>query len=86
MSIAGQFAGGTGRYMYHCHILEHEDEGMMRTFVVMPEEVMALDPHMDHGLHHSHWQVLRESPPPPASDGAPAGRCAPTGLGGWTTA
>jgi spore coat protein A len=54
VSIAGQFAGGTGRYMYHCHILEHEDEGMMRTFVVMPEEVMALDPHMDHGPHHDH--------------------------------
>jgi FtsP/CotA-like multicopper oxidase with cupredoxin domain len=54
VSIAGQFAGGTGRFMYHCHILEHEDEGMMRTFVVMPEEVMALDPHMDHGPHHAH--------------------------------
>jgi spore coat protein A len=52
--VAGQFAGGTGRFMYHCHILEHEDEGMMRTFVVMPDEVMALDPHMDHGPHHSH--------------------------------
>jgi Multicopper oxidase len=54
VSIAGQFAGGNGRYMYHCHILEHEDEGMMRTFVVMPEQVMALDPHMDHGPHHDH--------------------------------
>jgi o-aminophenol oxidase len=52
--IVGQFAGGAGRYMYHCHILEHEDEGMMRTFVVMPEEVMALNPHMDHGPHHAH--------------------------------
>lgn len=54
VSVAGRFSGGTGRYMYHCHILEHEDEGMMRTFVVMPEEVMALDPHMDHGPHHTH--------------------------------
>jgi FtsP/CotA-like multicopper oxidase with cupredoxin domain len=54
LAVAGQFGGGSGRYMYHCHILEHEDEGMMRTFVVMPEAVMALDPHMSHGPHHSH--------------------------------
>jgi FtsP/CotA-like multicopper oxidase with cupredoxin domain len=54
VSVAGQFAGGSGRYMYHCHILEHEDEGMMRTFVVMPEEVMALDPHMHDPHHHDH--------------------------------
>ena len=45
LSIAGQFGGGSGRYMYHCHILEHEDEGMMRTFVVMPEKVMPFDTH-----------------------------------------
>jgi FtsP/CotA-like multicopper oxidase with cupredoxin domain len=30
----------TGRYMYHCHILEHEDHEMMRPFVVMPPEVV----------------------------------------------
>ncbi|MGH3923585.1 MAG: multicopper oxidase domain-containing protein, partial [Pseudonocardiaceae bacterium] len=46
VSIIGQFGGASGRFVYHCHILEHEDEGMMSTFVVMPEEVMAVDPHM----------------------------------------
>lgn len=40
---AGRFTGGTGQYMYHCHLLEHEDEGMMRPWVAMPAEVMALD-------------------------------------------
>lgn len=40
---AGQFTGGTGQYMYHCHLLEHEDEGMMRHFAVVPAEVMAVD-------------------------------------------
>jgi FtsP/CotA-like multicopper oxidase with cupredoxin domain len=29
----------SGRYMYHCHILEHEDRDMMRPIVVMPEEL-----------------------------------------------
>lgn len=53
VSIIGQFGGASGRFMYHCHILEHEDEGMMSTFVVMPKEVMAVDPHnMDGGPHH----------------------------------
>jgi FtsP/CotA-like multicopper oxidase with cupredoxin domain len=53
VSIAGQFGGGNGRYVYHCHILEHEDEGMMRTFIVMPEEVMRIDPHLGDG-HEGH--------------------------------
>jgi o-aminophenol oxidase len=51
--IAGRFSGGTGRFMYHCHILEHEDSGMMGAFVVSPAEVMALDPH-GHGDDHHH--------------------------------
>ena len=29
------FADATGHYMYHCHILEHEDRGMMGQFVVV---------------------------------------------------
>jgi hypothetical protein len=32
-----------GRYMYHCHILEHEDRDMMRPIVIMP---MRLEPFM----------------------------------------
>ncbi|GIE90092.1 multicopper oxidase family protein [Actinoplanes regularis] len=50
VTVAGRFEGGTGRYVYHCHLLEHEDEGMMRPFVVMPGEVMAINPH--EGDHH----------------------------------
>ncbi|WP_042414196.1 multicopper oxidase family protein [Streptacidiphilus anmyonensis] len=40
VTVAGQFRGASGRYMYHCHILEHEDAGMMREFSVMPGAVM----------------------------------------------
>ena len=39
----------TGRYMYHCHILEHEDHEMMRPFVVMPPAVVE---HMHHAEMH----------------------------------
>ena len=32
--IIGDFSGSAGDYMYHCHILEHEDAGMMGYFRV----------------------------------------------------
>jgi FtsP/CotA-like multicopper oxidase with cupredoxin domain len=51
VSVAARFVEGNGRYVYHCHILEHEDAGMMRTFVVMPKEVMAMMGHMPHHAH-----------------------------------
>src|SRR6266542_769335 len=44
VDIVVRFAVFCGRYMYHCHILEHEDRDMMRPFDVMPAELM---PFMD---------------------------------------
>lgn len=44
VEIAVRFTKYCGRYMYHCHILEHEDRDMMRPFVTMPNELM---PFMD---------------------------------------
>jgi len=44
VGIAMTFSPFPGRYMYHCHILEHEDHDMMRPFVVVPPWV----PHHDH--------------------------------------
>ncbi|WP_242887723.1 multicopper oxidase family protein [Actinomadura litoris] len=41
VTVAGRFHGGTGNYVYHCHILEHEDHGMMRPFVVAPRTVQT---------------------------------------------
>jgi spore coat protein A len=40
VEIAVRFNTYAGRYMYHCHILEHEDRDMMRPFVSMPLELM----------------------------------------------
>jgi len=40
VEIAVRFTTYSGRYMYHCHILEHEDRDMMRPFVVMPPDLM----------------------------------------------
>jgi spore coat protein A len=54
VSIGVVFDGHAGRYMYHCHILEHEDMEMMRPFVVLPAEINALmDGMVMHGgMHH----------------------------------
>jgi spore coat protein A len=41
VTVAAIFDGYTGRYMYHCHILEHEDMEMMRPFIVLPAEALA---------------------------------------------
>ncbi len=44
VDIVVRFEPYAGRYMYHCHILEHEDRDMMRPFVVTPAELMpAMD-------------------------------------------
>jgi FtsP/CotA-like multicopper oxidase with cupredoxin domain len=40
VEIAVRFTTYSGRYMYHCHILEHEDRDMMRPFVTMPHDLM----------------------------------------------
>jgi spore coat protein A len=34
--IIVKFEGFTGRYVWHCHMLEHEDNEMMRPYVVVP--------------------------------------------------
>ncbi|MFI9201054.1 O-aminophenol oxidase PhsA [Streptomyces sp. NPDC053048] len=51
VDVIGRFHGAKGRFMYHCHVLEHEDMGMMRPFVVMPGEVLAFH-HGSGGGHH----------------------------------
>jgi spore coat protein A len=34
--IIVRFEGFAGRYVWHCHVLEHEDNEMMRPFDVVP--------------------------------------------------
>ena len=40
VELAVRFTTYAGRYMYHCHILEHEDRDMMRPFVTIAADVM----------------------------------------------
>jgi spore coat protein A len=42
VTVAGRLARQTGKVVYHCHFLDHEDEGMMRPFTVMPAPVNRL--------------------------------------------
>jgi spore coat protein A len=36
LTIVVRFEGYTGRYVFHCHMLEHEDNDMMRPYEVVP--------------------------------------------------
>jgi len=38
LTILVHFTGYTGRYVYHCHMVEHEDNDMMRPYEVVPAE------------------------------------------------
>ncbi len=38
LTIIARFEGYTGRYVFHCHMLEHEDNDMMRPFEVVPQQ------------------------------------------------
>jgi FtsP/CotA-like multicopper oxidase with cupredoxin domain len=49
LTIAMTFDGYNGKYMYHCHLLEHEDKEMMRPFSVLPDAIVDK---MNMGGHH----------------------------------
>ena len=42
VTVAGRLARQTGKFMYHCHILDHEDDGMMRPHTIMPPAVLNM--------------------------------------------
>jgi len=41
LTILIRFEGYTGRYVFHCHMLEHEDNDMMRPYEVISDESKA---------------------------------------------
>jgi spore coat protein A, manganese oxidase len=41
LTILVRFEGYTGRYVFHCHMLEHEDNDMMRPYEVISNEPKA---------------------------------------------
>lgn len=42
VTILGRYGRQTGRFMYHCHILDHEDDGMMRPLAILPPAILKL--------------------------------------------
>jgi FtsP/CotA-like multicopper oxidase with cupredoxin domain len=42
VKVAMKFGPLTGMYMYHCHILEHEDMTMMRNLMVMEPTMQGM--------------------------------------------
>jgi hypothetical protein len=54
-----------GTFVYHCHILEHEDKGMMGS--------IRVDPGPDHSDRNA--QALRQSMPGRCKDGDSSASC-----------
>ena len=52
--IRQRFAQFTGKFVYHCHILAHEDHGMMGVIKVSGSKPGAADRHSVHGGHMAH--------------------------------
>ncbi|ALE92452.1 hypothetical protein AOC05_09225 [Arthrobacter alpinus] len=48
----GSFADPSTPYMYHCHMLWHEDQGMMAQYVLTDGEQAAATIHHDDTMHH----------------------------------
>ena len=63
-----------GRFVFHCHIVEHEDKGMMANIVVQPAGQAAMSPALLRTVmpaapanlftRFAQWTGLREAPPP----------------------
>lgn len=54
VTVAAQFGKSCGKFVYHCHMFEHEDMGMMRHFRVMPHELSAIEMRDDMGMGGGH--------------------------------
>lgn len=51
----GRYVDPTHPYMYHCHILRHEDAGMMGQYIVVtPGSEQLVDRQLPHRSEHQH--------------------------------
>jgi FtsP/CotA-like multicopper oxidase with cupredoxin domain len=49
LKLAVNFDNRPGMWMYHCHILDHAEAGMMGHLHVAPADGAQADDHADHG-------------------------------------
>ncbi len=83
--VAAKFTDYTGVFMLHCHMLNHEDDGMMSQFAVVKPHSHVL-PHGYHLVHatagaHSHMAGMSMSPAMTAS--TPISMLSRVPLTGW---
>ena len=92
VEVEAKFTDRLGRYVFHCHVLEHEDNGMMAQFEVVPAGSSGSDNHGTDGSHadeagatHHHAAALHAGAdageaPSPATESSGT-----SGLGAQTT-
>jgi spore coat protein A len=73
-----KFTDHTGKYLLHCHMVEHEDDGMMAQFeVVAPRAVPTPRPRATPMLRPTPPPHLTPPPPPPSPRPTPMPRPTP---------
>ena len=83
LTILVRFEGYTGRYVFHCHVLEHEDNDMMRPYEVVSAPEWTGDPRSPVRILTApySWDCTDHSPTRPVSRepagwvGSPTVRC-----------
>lgn len=79
--IAAKLSDHLGHYMLHCHMLQHEDHGMMTAFeVVKPGQGDAVEPGLEAALTRSIPDAVHRDRVRRVIAGARDGRPAPTSL------
>jgi spore coat protein A len=53
LTILVHFEGYAGRFVFHCHMLEHEDNDMMRPYEVLPADAESLSDNKTSGAKNS---------------------------------
>ena len=73
-----RFGPHAGRYVYHCHILEHEDMEMMRPYLILPEGLELMGTNFGTGSQPA--AVPGNSPASARRHAAPRGAAAGHGM------
>jgi spore coat protein A, manganese oxidase len=66
--IIVRFEGFTGRYVWHCHLLEHEDNEMMRPYEVIAKQTADVSVQSDRDADIECRKTIARSLPRPAPD------------------
>lgn len=81
VTVFSRYSDYIGQFVLHCHILDHEDLGMMEVVEIVGEDGVITGPASAHGGHGAHGARGTHGRPVRGAPGAPGGRGSPGGPG-----